>query len=604
MVEDDVNFATLTAKQLSEAGIASSGPGVVISIRVQETLAIVGTYSVTPLQGSLALLSTTIVPSAENTSYPVFAPTSHPVPILARANDEESESDLLEVLDLPESFDLSPSQTVFLLQENRTGIEGLSGDVVPGFNSIWLSEEGAWGLRGVHPILDNFPVPVYPHVTPESWRHALASVVPNEADPEDSDDETPGPVSRPPVAIVKGPKRSGKSALARATLNKLLETYAQVAWLECDLGQGEFSCGGAVGLWVLDRPVLGPAFTHQCPPLRAHYLGELSPQSCPDEYMAAIHQLISYYHYEVQHPSTFLGEAAEGGRRGDAVPLVINTQGWVKGLGEELLRSIEAVAEPSHVFGFEAASEDVLPGWTASPVHQSMDLPFCVPWESVIARGPAPTVITVEPAPSSPLQARYSAADMRALATVAYLHSRGDKWDFSVPVLGMRPWVTQLGGGGALRAAYLAGEGADAVLPADLPLALNGGLVGLIEVETPSEETYVSARPQPSAEEATLLGVALVRAVRVSEDSLALQLVTPLPAEMLQRATALVRNGALELPTCAMLDWRERVPGGGVSEDGLAGVRWDDVPFFDAAGVDAVGAGRRRVRRNIQRKGQ
>lgn len=603
-MEEDVNFAILTEEQLSEAGIASSGPGVVISVRVQETLAVVGTYSITPLQGALSLLSTTVAPSPDNLSFPVFAPTSHPVPVLARANDEESESDLLESLDLPESFDLSPSQTVFLLTENRTGIEGLTGDVVPGFNNIWLSEEGAWGMKGVHPVLDNFPVPVYPHVTPESWRQALISIVPSDAGADDSDDETPGPAARPPVAIVKGPKRSGKSALARATLNKLLETYAQVAWLECDLGQGEFSCGGAVGLWVLDQPVLGPAFTHQRSPLRAHYLGELSPQSCPDEYMGAIHQLLSYYQYEVQHLSTFLGEAAEGGRRSDAVPLVINTQGWVKGLGEDLLRSIEAVAEPSHVFAFEAATEDVPPGWTASPVHQAMDLPFCAPWENVIARGPAPMVLAVEPAPSSPLQARYSAADMRALATVAYLHSRGDRWDFSVPVLGMRPWVTQLGAVGALRAAYLAGEGADAVLPADLPLALNGSLIGLLEVETSTEEAFVPARPQPSVEEASLLGVALVRAVRVSEDSIALQLVTPLPVEVLQRATALVRNGAFELPTCAMLDWRERVPGGGVSEDGLAGVRWDDVPFFDAAGVDAVGAGRRRVRRNIQRKGQ
>lgn len=318
--------------------------------------------------------------------------------------------------------------------------------------------------------------------------------------------------------------------------------------------------------------------------------------------MSAIHQLLSYYQYEVQHPPSYLGEAGAE-RRTDAVPLVINTQGWVKGLGEELLRSIEAVAEPSHVFAFEAAVEDVPAGWTASPVHQAMDLPFCAPWEGVVSRGPAPAVLTVEPAPSSPLQARYSAADMRSLATVAYLHSRGERWDFGVPVLGMRPWVATLGGDGALRAAYLVGEGADAVLPADLPPALNGSLIGLLEAE-PADVAYVPARAQPSVEEATLLGVALVRAVRTSEDAIALQLVTPLGAEELQRATALVRNGAFELPTCAMLDWRERVPGGGVSEDGLAGVRWDDVPFFDAAGVDAVGSGRRRVRRNIQRKGQ
>ena len=62
---------------------------------------------------------------------------------------------------------------------------------------------------------------------------------------------------RPLVTLVKGAKRSGKSTFARAALHRLLERYERVAWLECDLGQGEFSCGGVVGIWVLDRPVLG-----------------------------------------------------------------------------------------------------------------------------------------------------------------------------------------------------------------------------------------------------------------------------------------------------------------------------------------------------------
>lgn len=59
------------------------------------------------------------------------------------------------------------------------------------------------------------------------------------------------------IALVKGPKRSGKSTFARAALNGLLNRYVKVAWLECDLGQGEFSPGGSVGLWIIDQPVLG-----------------------------------------------------------------------------------------------------------------------------------------------------------------------------------------------------------------------------------------------------------------------------------------------------------------------------------------------------------
>jgi len=63
-----------------------------------------------------------------------------------------------------------------------------------------------------------------------------------------------------PVVIVKGPKRTGKSTIARAALNNLLQSYHQVAWLECDLGQGEFGCGGIVGIWIVEKPVFGQLF--------------------------------------------------------------------------------------------------------------------------------------------------------------------------------------------------------------------------------------------------------------------------------------------------------------------------------------------------------
>ena len=40
-------------------------------------------------------------------------------------------------------------------------------------------------------------------------------------------------------------------------MNNLLIRYETVAWLECDLGQGEFSPGGIVGLWLVRQPILG-----------------------------------------------------------------------------------------------------------------------------------------------------------------------------------------------------------------------------------------------------------------------------------------------------------------------------------------------------------
>lgn len=115
-------------------------------------------------------------------------------------------------------------------------------------------------------------MPVYPYMTPASWSSALSSFAPRTSSPSrlgrqnlggddeddsDDDDDDEGEDKLPPVMLVKGPKRSGKSTFARSLLNNLLARYEKVAWLECDLGQGEFGCGGVVGIWMVDRPVLG-----------------------------------------------------------------------------------------------------------------------------------------------------------------------------------------------------------------------------------------------------------------------------------------------------------------------------------------------------------
>jgi len=96
-------------------------------------------------------------------------------------------------------------------------------------------------------VIGSFSTPVYWYEGPASWTPALGSLAP----------VTEAEDSLVPVVLVKGPKRTGKSSMARAALNTLLGEYQQVAWLECDLGQGEFGCGGMVGLWIVDRPVLG-----------------------------------------------------------------------------------------------------------------------------------------------------------------------------------------------------------------------------------------------------------------------------------------------------------------------------------------------------------
>ena len=327
----------------------------------------------------------------------------------------------------------------------------------------------------------------------------------------------------------------------------------------------------------------GPAFTHPLPPDRAHFLGSYTPISCPDEYIAAVRHLLDYHRYDM--PDSL----------GEPVPLVINTQGWVKGLGADLLGAIEQAAQPTHVFAFTDADvgdvDDGLPdapGWTRSPPPLSAVPVLC---DTV---SPAQTTI-VEPAPTGPLQSRYTSADFRALSMISYFHSDlAGEWD-SPPLLSRTPLQTTLSESGPIDRIYLIGEGADAVLPEHLPLALNGSIVALLERHTAvnDEGLYLTGRPPPSLDDTNFLGLALVRAVRADGDRIDIQLLTPLKPEVLARARVLVRDGAMEMPVSAIMDWRDVRDGSNAGE----------TPFLEYGVMEGVGVERRRFRRNLMRKG-
>jgi polynucleotide 5'-hydroxyl-kinase GRC3/NOL9 len=152
----------------------------------------------------------------------------------------------------------------------------------------------------------------------------------------------------------------------------------------------------------------------------------------------------------------------------------------------------------------------------------------------------------------------------------------------------------------------MSGEGGEAILPSDLGLALNGNIVALVQVGDldPHGSVYDPDLSTPALEEMSYLGLALVRGLRRTppnsegEQGYTLHLLTPLPEEVLARANCIIRNGAVELPLCGMLDWRAP------NAPDLAGVKWEDVPYLDVSGVVGVGGERRRFRRNLMRKGQ
>lgn len=100
---------------------------------------------------------------------------------------------------------------------------------------------------------------------PPSWSSTISSILPA-LEREEVD------FSRH-VYLVRGAKKCGKSTFAKTLLNNLVTRYVvylsvllqyllelryrKVAFLECDIGQSEFTPGGMVALSLVSSPVFG-----------------------------------------------------------------------------------------------------------------------------------------------------------------------------------------------------------------------------------------------------------------------------------------------------------------------------------------------------------
>lgn len=143
------NLFPLSLDEGSALGL--SGLAVALVLSPSATVSFVGAYRLRVLRGSISLLGTIIQPS--RVLHPVFAPRSSPIPVIEAlvAHGESSKS----LYDIPAQITsiIDEGDVVIVLQELRTGIEGL-GRVIRIFEGVFhqADPEGAPDipLGGVH----------------------------------------------------------------------------------------------------------------------------------------------------------------------------------------------------------------------------------------------------------------------------------------------------------------------------------------------------------------------------------------------------------------------------------------------------------------------
>lgn len=211
-------------------------------------------------------------------------------------------------------------------------------------------------------------------IIPGSWSTAIKTVC-------------AAPPYSSPRTLFCGAKGVGKSTCLRQTINALLSKRRGVKYaavIDCDIGQPEFSLPGFVSLTMLntDSPRLVPPHLSLVSPTLQFFLGDVTNKNEPQFLPSALRQCFLRYEElkaEIEEHGDLEAVASRtklknGGQfapllskeRGE-LPLLINTDGWIKGMGLEVLFEVIRATQPSFILHLTSPRNADLPALSVAP---------------------------------------------------------------------------------------------------------------------------------------------------------------------------------------------------------------------------------------------
>ncbi|KAK9377200.1 uncharacterized protein V1513DRAFT_172725 [Lipomyces chichibuensis] len=583
-----------------------------------QRLVIKGQYSVRVIKGSISICSAKLIASTE--FHKVFAPSTHPIPtIIADGKGKDIPNDTVrkELMEfIP--FDFTPTVNSFLqfdviiaIRSLFTGMENIE-KICQNLKNVWTSPDGQ-NTRS-YEVLYRVPQPPPVLVTPEEgWETRLRIISQRIRDSTTSDVMKSRSEDFRPRILICGPKSAGKSTFARLLTNSLITSAGlapdeipnrstDLAYLELDPGQPEFGPSGVLSLNVIDFPMLGPSLTNTTlsNSVKAFHFGYTTPRDAPQDYIRYVDKLMSHYNNDLHRFANDNACQIE-------LPLIVNTPGWTKGQGVEVLRQMIDIIKPSIIvyIGPRLAQPD-------------MDTNFEL---AEVLRTTSPNASLTELAPcgvSERKSAKYSAADLRVAQTMAYFHSTGGQtWDFRKPLTAWRPYIVRYSNGGDADVCGIEILGYEKILDQHIPAAINGTVVGISAIAADaalkirSASTGDSSLPiidtptiDADADAINCLGLGIIRAI--DQATKTLHILTPISPQTIFHAVSssnkiIFSRGRLPLPIWAAWDG---------DQSGVARRPWREVPYLsvdEIIGADvraAVGGQSLRFRRNVMRRSQ
>ncbi|KAL9624186.1 MAG: hypothetical protein Q9204_007893 [Flavoplaca sp. TL-2023a] len=572
-----------------------------LTVRLDDTpMTIIGQYQIWVRKGAVSVLGATLHPSSA--AYRVFAPSTHSLPVIRP---------------IWNPFGPAEQPVEITIVSFRSGIRLLK-QVSPHFGRIWSTAINVSGditneangteprVKRTYSILNTPSVsyvskgPLNPLDLPTGWQPLLTSL-------------TSRNLRKPPtIALVCGPKGSGKSSFVRMLSNGSIDARGArfMALLDIDPGQPEFSPPGEVSLVQISSFHFGPPYCHPSTSgqgltrIRSHHIGATSPRDDPQHYLQCILELFQHYKQLLaQHPSC---------------PLVVNTAGWIQGKGLELLFDlIQQLNLTDVIYTSTAGPSEVVDAITQATEGCSTRLHLI---------------------PSQPVEAPpRDATELRMMQTLSYFHldepEMGHlRWD-ATPIQEMATeHIHYAGPEQSIYAVQLLGPELD---PEFLIQVLEGCVVGLVVVEnhaalnfdpllplprTSEQIPYIPSSAQTTAPLSPFhsysLGQGLIRSIDTISHTF--NLVTPIPHSIFaslctQQSKLVLVRGSLDTPAWAYKEdlykqmyRRKQIVKEGIADEGMQKwtredtKNWADGRPWMHAGGRRDGERPKRLRRDLK----
>ncbi|KAK8082779.1 Polynucleotide 5'-hydroxyl-kinase [Apiospora saccharicola] len=434
--------------QPTKANLKKKAGKLYLQLSGGERLVLLGNYGVRVISGEVTLNGALLKGAADKTHW-VCAPQCYALPVL-RCPDEAA-------------IELAPHPAA----ENL----GKMGRLSPLFRRIWNDEAMAETKGKSKQSKSTFELlftsadgpkkaTLFDLVSPPEWNRKIDELVATSR-------------SKQVSVMVTGPKSSGKSTFGRLLTNNLFTYYSTgskrkhahgIAVLDLDPGQPEYCIAGQIGLVHVTEPLLGPSFCRPLPGsgvniLRSHTLASMSPASDTSLYIVAAVDLFNHYR----------------NRLGNC-PLVINTAGWVQGIGLDLLISLVDSLRPTDLVYMAPGPVDIVRSLQESMQQGSF---------------------TQLPSQTSQNTSR-TAAQLRTMQTMSYFHAENKSkpgntpnihttWNLN-PLTMVAPWQIRYSGPSrGVMGIMCYGYQTPPSLLAD---AINGTVLAVVEIESPMAFRY------------------------------------------------------------------------------------------------------------------